>query len=174
LGGIFGLESLAKEPGMNHWTVIEVLTAYIRTHAQKNGVVQVLASRPHTPTEIQAVLTVLGRRQYQKGDEWLDLRNSNLEGADLNSANLAWADLIGADMQRADLSNASFKGAHLMFAHLENAVSMDQTCFKGADLSGAFLTPGDLKGAWWDDSTRFPSGVVPGKPSIPEPDSCAR
>jgi hypothetical protein len=94
----------------------------------------------HKPaTDIQAVLTVLGRRsEYaRKQDEAknrrLDLANTDLRGADLTEAHLERANLMGAYLEGADLVEAHLEGAYLWKAHL-----------KGADLRKAYLEGADL------------------------------
>ncbi len=68
LGGIFSLGRLAKDSPRDHATIMELLTAYVRERAprqdgegqdqQDDGRV---AIRP--ATDIQAILTVIGRRE---------------------------------------------------------------------------------------------------------------
>jgi hypothetical protein len=169
--GILGLEPLAQESGPNHWTAMEVLAIYVRTHAGNVGSFEPLQTRPKPQADVQAVTAVLRRQKRQDGDSWLDLRNTNFAGADLSGADLAWADLAGADLRWIDLSRASLKGAYLKLAHLENA-QLVGTCLNGADLTGAIILPTDFKGAWWDGSTKFPTGIAPGNPTIVEPDNC--
>jgi hypothetical protein len=182
LGGIFGLERLAQEPRMNHWTVMEVLTAYVRTYAPEKDFVP-LQARPAPelrPTQIQAILTVLARREVKKeAGHYLDLRYTRLAGMDLSGANLAYADLYGADLQFVDLRNGSLRGATLTGTHLENA-QLDGTCLnkptvenKETDLSQASYTVDSLEKAWWDNGTSFNPKLHPrGNPAIPEPDYC--
>jgi len=169
--GILSLEPVAQEPGPNHWTAMEVLANYARTHAGNVGSIEPLQYRPKPEADIQAMTAVLRSWKRLEGDSWLDLRNTNLAGADLNGANLAWADLFAANLQWVDLTGASLRGAYLKLAHLENA-QLTGTCLNGADLSGASITPAELKEAWWDGSTKFPTGTTPGSPTIPEPEIC--
>jgi Pentapeptide repeats (8 copies) len=70
---------------------------------------------PQPSPDIQAILTVIGRRvrSFEKENEHLDLSETNLVGAKLvrahlEDAQLSGADLIGADLRRADLSSAPF------------------------------------------------------------------
>jgi Pentapeptide repeats (8 copies) len=94
LGGIYALERIAMDSERDHWPVMEILTAYIREHAP-------WPSHYSPAPDIQAVLTVLGRRArtYGKGeDQRLDLTRT-----DLRRANLARAHLEGAHLTSADL-----------------------------------------------------------------------
>jgi uncharacterized protein YjbI with pentapeptide repeats len=91
--------------------------------------------------DIQAILTVLGRRQqdFEKGkDEYLNLEQTNLSGADLKSANLK-----GAHLQSAYLVTAILENAHLEYANLssspDNIGQSPNWDTAGADLRGADL-----------------------------------
>jgi hypothetical protein len=91
LGAIYALERIAIDSARDHWTIMEILTAYVRQNAPFD------ADRPYVEgekprTDIQAILTVLGRRktgpQRERPDLQLDLSNSRLFGAALSLANL--------------------------------------------------------------------------------------
>jgi len=164
LGGIYALERIAQDSPKDHWTIIEVLTAYVRENSptiegseQTVGKLGSLPTpippgaetkQPHVRADIQAILTVIGRRNvaHDPPDRIVHLPNANLVGADLVGAHLEKADVIGADLRGAFLRVAHLKkadviGADLSGAHLRCA---DLT---GADLSGADLTGADLPGA---------------------------
>ena len=99
LGGIYALERLANDsPDRDYSTIMEVLTAYVRENAPRpQEVISSPASEPSetkTATEpanqelptpladIQAILTVLGRRKKagQAGDVVLDLYQRRIYG----------------------------------------------------------------------------------------------
>jgi hypothetical protein len=96
LGGIYALERIARDSERDHWPIMEILTAYVREHAahvpDKSSYVKLLTKDTHaTPKDIQAILTVVGRRlrTYRKGeDQSLDLHKVHLRGADLRDAYL--------------------------------------------------------------------------------------
>jgi Pentapeptide repeats (8 copies) len=145
LGGIYALERIANESPKDHWPIMEVLTAFVREHANVNAPKKPLPKLedelPSPPLDIQAILTVLGRRDvtYERvGDQSLDLHEADLTGADLSDADLRSAkfietDLTGADLSRAKLGQADFSAAILNGANLENT-----------KLDGAFLMDVDL------------------------------
>lgn len=166
LGAIYALEQLAAESREQHQPSIAVLCAFLRERAawRPDGTP---AGRP--PTDVQAVLTVLGRRTlaHEKGQSYrLDLRRTDLSGADLNGvqfahavlleahlegaslqrAQLGGADLRGACLDNADLVEADLRGADLREAHLEGAYLVDAH-LEGADLGGAHLAGAYLGGA---------------------------
>ncbi len=180
LGGIYALEGIANESKELHWPIMEVLTAYVRENAPIKR--ECVASKEPKPTkpesaeladtprshptgDIQAILTVLGRRdrRYEREGQYLDLTKTDLSGADLSEADLSgavlkWAclyeadlyaaDLHGTDLQFANLTGAgmsggaNLRGAYLSYAHLSKSDLGD------ADLSKADLTDADLSGAW--------------------------
>ena len=77
------------------------------------------------PADIQAILTVISRRErwYGNGeDQRLDLRETDLRGASLNEARLERAFLIGAHFEGANLD-----GAHLTQEQIESASGNDET-----------------------------------------------
>jgi hypothetical protein len=161
LGGIHALERIARDSERDHWPIMEILTAYVREHApwppkppkdtpppqdHPSSEEELAAaarrarrSPPKLAIDIQAILTVLGRRvrSYEKEDQRLniaetDLRRADLRGADprgahleraiLRAANLEWADLTGIHLEGADLTGtyldwAIFRGAHLQGAN---------------------------------------------------------
>jgi hypothetical protein len=81
LGGIYALERIARDSPKDHWTIMEVLTAYVRQHAPSpppakassgldDGKSETSETSPLKPrTDIQAILTVLGRRTVSQGGQ---------------------------------------------------------------------------------------------------------
>src|SRR5262252_3798850 len=148
LGGIYALERIARDsPQTDHWPIMEVLTAYVREHAQWS---EAKLGSEESPDEakpavdIQAVLTVLSRRSqwYQNGElQCLDLRQTDLRRANLPSAHLEGASFGGAHLERANLGGAHLEGAALGGAHLEGANLF------AAHLEGAYLPSAHLERA---------------------------
>jgi hypothetical protein len=138
LGGIYALERIAVDSERDYWPIMEVLTAYVREKE---------ANSPALPlaTDIQAILTVIRRRQwsYEKSDQRLDLHRTDLHGADLREAHLESANLSGADLTGANLT-----GANLTYADLESREeSFSRTELRAANLMGAFLAAANLSDA---------------------------
>jgi uncharacterized protein YjbI with pentapeptide repeats len=101
--------------------------------------------------DIQAVLTVIGRREIRHQESSLDLRNTFLRGAKLVAANLSKADLSQVDLKfsnlsDADLSFANFAGANLHRTQL-NGTNLSSVVLSGSDLSQADLSKANLQGA---------------------------
>jgi hypothetical protein len=174
LGGIYALERIAKESEEDHWPIMEVLTAYVRENTpwsqeppkdtqppkskqlpRKDPPATTTAPLPKLATDIQAVMTVLGRRNifYQLWEMQqlnlgkTDLRGADLRGAWLQEATLADAqlqgtNLFGAQLQRADLSGAQLQEATLVGAQLQGAT------LGRAQLQGVYLLDAQLQGAY--------------------------
>ena len=175
LGGIYALERIARDSDRDHPAVMEVLTAYVRTHAPapveidtEADAVRKSAGPKKSPigADIYAILTVIGRREAKYDKGLIDLSRISLAGADLRELNLRGADLIdadfsGADLRGAHLSGAYLEGAHLNFADLLDAdlrgsylidahltlANLHGADLRGAFLSGAYLSLADLRGA---------------------------
>jgi uncharacterized protein YjbI with pentapeptide repeats len=175
LGGIYALERIARDSETDHGPVIEVLTTFVREQVpvqrqpentpqeekehpdlQKlliekgsyvfQEAVQVRIQAERLRADIQAILTVLGRRTrtYGKGEsQRLNLQFTNLQYADLQGAQLQGARLDGAQLQRANVRGAYLQHTNLAGAKLQNAV-LDQPHLQEADLGWANLQGADL------------------------------
>jgi hypothetical protein len=145
VGGIYALERIMRDSPPDQPTIVEVLTAFVRVHTTGRvtppSPVDVGAERllPAAPADIQAALTVIGRRDPSRdGSRQLDLSYAKLFGADLSDAYLAGADLEGADLTGAIMFRANLTGAHLLSANLSFA-SCRWANFTNADMVSAVL-----------------------------------
>src|SRR5664280_1008352 len=98
LGGIYALERLMRDSSTDQPTIVEVLAAYIRQHAPPASLDEAkTADSPTLPSspdaDVQAALTVLGRRAAVAAENHIDLTGAHLAGAQLG-----WADLTGANL----------------------------------------------------------------------------
>jgi hypothetical protein len=134
VGGIYALERVARDSAKDHPTVMEVLSAFVREHSQEEwpppGLVVIAGTRKPRP-DVQAAITVIGRRNEKRDITPVDLSGVDLRGADLDGLNL----------RTANLSRVNFTGASLEGTGLGRAV------LREADLSGADLRATDLNGA---------------------------
>ncbi len=180
LGAIYALERIARESLDFHWQIMEILCAYIRENGRKpepipDDVRAALSkgdNKSHDDwkaiafwedglkpprADVQAALTVIGRRSerqraHECKDQRLDLRGAGLAMADLSGlrfdrgqfdgAHLEGARLIGAHLEGARLERAHLEGARLIGAHLEGAWLIE------AHLEGASVFRAHLEGAW--------------------------
>ncbi|MDB9452911.1 pentapeptide repeat-containing protein [Dolichospermum circinale CS-541/06] len=170
LGGIYTLERIARDSEPDQWTIMEVLTAFVRQNAP---IIKENESQSPEDQEkflkprisIQACLTVIAERKHPDlENKRLDLTKVNISGFNLYGANLKGANLFGADLREANLAGAVLIGANLISAKLTGAklirANLTEADFRGADLTradltGANLTKADLRGAyrWKPDST---------------------
>jgi hypothetical protein len=176
-GGIYALEGIARDSASDHPTVMEVLTAFIREHSNEQWPLPEHdtdpAPRRETRPDVQAALTVIGRRH-----RGLDIRPIDLSGAGLADAKLPHgAHLVAAKLARADLTRVDLGGADLTEANLTEAIlihavlrpvdltdaeladvkhprgahrvatKLARADLTDADLTGADLTGADLTGA---------------------------
>ena len=158
LGGIYALERIAKDSPKDHWQVMEVLTAYVRENSLWGMYPSVKHSYRKIPSDIQAILTVIGRQnaKYDGPKQRLDLTHTDLRGAILLKANFQGTNLEYANLEGARLGDANLQGANFSEAILKNATLVK------ADLKGAnFLTvrnlrKGQVDQAITDDKTKLP------------------
>lgn len=156
IGGIYALERIANDSPRDGWTIMEVLSSFVRGKQSVKG--QDLDGLPTIRTDSQAALTVINRRQtdLESTSQYLDLSLSNLTEANLvgatldrvklsNSA-LIKADLRGASLNLANLSHANLNGANLTKVQLERA-NLIQSDLSNTNLSSANLHEANLNKA---------------------------
>lgn len=154
LGGIYALERLSNESDKDYWPIMEILAAYIR----QNSSIQICESNKIThismdieanesgknvdsavrniPCDIQAVLTVIGRRKYSHDNgelSYFDLHETYLRGANLDEANFVNAYLEKVNLESAQLHEANFQAAYLKGANFKHSI------LQRANLNGALL-----------------------------------
>ncbi len=148
LGGIYTLQRIMQDSPGDQATVVAVLCAFIRDHANDTR-------SPHAgdgiPADIQAALTGVATRDtvHDGSSTVVDLVSANLAGADLTGAdlvganltgaNLAHAYLVGANLTRADLCDADLSFTDLTNVNLTNA-KVARLNLKDATLTNANFT----------------------------------
>jgi uncharacterized protein YjbI with pentapeptide repeats len=150
LGGIYALEGVMNTSEQYYRPVLEALSAFVRdgTGTEKgNGA---------PATEIQAALTVIGRRKaIATGTPDLahaNIPKADLSGADLSSTNLSGSNLSGADLTVAILNSANLTDADLSSTfqiHITSRIGYSRASRGGraANLTNATLLNADLRGA---------------------------
>jgi len=172
IGGIYALERIARDSPKDHPTVMEVLAAFVRQHsheqlplAESGGKTPERTTRP----DVQAAVTVVGRRDPRHDRQVIDLSYANLVSADLHGAILTGANLTWSDLHTSLLTRANLTGAALTEANLADAIlfganlagaALIEADLRGADLHGADLTSADLDGAIWPEAARVVDGWV--------------
>ncbi|CCI38594.1 pentapeptide repeat-containing protein [Microcystis aeruginosa] len=154
IGGIYSLERIAKDSPKDQWTIMEVLTSYIRKNSPIPSNIEqlepeerqkALEKLPSVSIPVQAALTVIGRRKVendQAGDNLAETTDSNkIKILDLSRTNLREANLILANLNRANLNGANLNRANL------NRANLNRANLNGAELYRAYLNGANLKGA---------------------------
>ena len=110
-GGIYALERISRDSPADHPHVVEALTAFVRDHAPwPPEQPERVTTRPRRPSsDIQAAMTVLGRRDISRDSGDVQIR------------------LSAVDLRRVSLRGGHFEGARLRRAHLEGAHSKGRT-----------------------------------------------
>lgn len=154
---------------------MEILTAYVRKNSSVEAVgnkkvihldmdIQTNESTTSEVSEvnkisldIQAILTVLGRRinlSKNRESNHLNLREASLEGANLIHAHFEWTIFIKTHLEGANLIDAHLESALFAEAHLEKAnlhgAHLEEAFLIRANLEGANLTGTYLKGAYFE------------------------
>jgi hypothetical protein len=88
LGGIYALERIARDSASDHWVVMEVLMAFVREQAPAKTIppnntseerdTQESPPEQKLPLDIQAILTVIGRRIQNGERHRVDLHSSTV------------------------------------------------------------------------------------------------
>ncbi|MGM3306135.1 pentapeptide repeat-containing protein [Anabaena sp. WFMT] len=157
LGGIYTLERIARDSAPDQWTIMEVLTAFVRQNAPF-----IEENESQSPEDqekfqklrisIQACLTVIAERKHPDlENKYLDLTRVNISKFNLSGFNLTGAVLTGAVLTEAylieaDLTGAVLTGAVLTEAYLTEAYLTEAYLIE-ADLTRADLTKAVLTGA---------------------------
>lgn len=166
IGGIYALERVARDSVADHPVVMEVLATFTREHSREPwppGSADPAVTRATRP-DVQAAMTVIGRRTPGRDRDRIDLTGAVLPGAvlfrtDLTRVRLVDANLTGAVLHGADLSQSNLAGVTLTWADLVGA-RLTGTRLLNADLTSAKLANVDLAGAQLDGA-KFPGPDAP-------------
>jgi hypothetical protein len=164
LGGIYSLEHIAQDSSQDEWTIIEVLTAFVRRNRPL-----FLPANNTIDIDIQAALTTISRSAPDKAldHKFLDLSYTHLVRAKLNRAKFKKANLESSNLTRVELRQADLSGANLWNTILEHAdltganltgASLVNTVLTGCNLLGAKgLTPQQVTNAYnWEYASFSP------------------
>jgi Pentapeptide repeats (8 copies) len=170
LGGIYGLERIARDSRRDHEPIMEVLATYIREHApwreptvgeeldgfeaeptaaeldadesaRARRQIERELKRPKPSADVQAALTVIGRRKTAHELEPITI---DLSETDLRAVDLSRAQLENVILNRACLQGAVFSRANLRHAEIRDSALNDAE-FIGADMRNALLIKSDFR-----------------------------
>ncbi len=181
LGGIFALESLARDyPEDYHIQIVELFCAFVRNPTADKQLLLYFEDEdiqekfpPRLRDDVQSIMTAIGRRSVEQmvaeaeRDYRLDFRAAHLVRLELQDPNLTGALLQAADLSHAAIrgngTNAYLKGVSFRGAILNDArfsfVDLSESVFGNAKLHGAMLQNVVLSGV------RFNSGRFSGGPA---------
>jgi hypothetical protein len=169
MGAIYALERIARESEVDHESIMEILTAYVRLHSPRTeeakDINEVNESESvqvtHADPDIQAILDIIGRRSQERVEkeqrrrnlERTDLRHGYFYGANLRDVWFHEADLRGSLFAEAELQGTYFVGADLRDAFfgesrqhgVGGAKNLKGTNFRGANLEGTSFTGVNLE-----------------------------
>jgi hypothetical protein len=187
LGAVYALERISQDSDRDHMQIMEILCVYIRTNAPWDMDTDVpwdpetSMSRKEPRADIQATLTVIGRRapdkialERHKGFV-LDLRDADLRGTDLRDGDFAQAWFWRSNFQFAVLTRTNLKGADLRGANLSYArliktrfdaktdllkTTFDKAFVFDTDFSKTGVTQEQLSQMFASVDTRVPPGLT--------------
>ncbi|MFE9400079.1 pentapeptide repeat-containing protein [Streptomyces flavidovirens] len=176
LGGIYAMQRIMKDSPTYQPAVVDVLSAYVRTHARSSGK-ESAGYKGRPEADVHSAFEVLTRRLPQHDDKAeVDLREAylphiglrgpagpdgttgspqlaeaNLSGAILRDANLARADLrkaylVGTDLEKTDLIRADLSAAQLYNTTLDHG-QLDQAQLREASVVDTSLVNASLQHA---------------------------
>ena len=171
LGGIYGLEQLARESPSEHPAIIDTLAAYVREHAPRqsskcagpSGPIEGMDPQWAPSPDVQTAIDAIGRRDRNNDRQfqYVKLSDTCLRGVQLTQANLSGVEIANSDLRDAifdianleratfnesDIESASFINADLASANFSDC-KLQNTMFGGANMTGAFLDGADLSHA---------------------------
>lgn len=169
VGAIFALEHIARDSTTDRSTVLEVLEAYVRSHAlrQKEEEEEEEGRATYQPqsttADVRAALAVLCCKGLDTSAP-LDLSNVeiaavSLHGAQLESAKLIVTKVYSTDLGRANLRRANLAGADLDGVGLE-AADLAEANLLGCSAHGANLRGANLEGANLHTTSLIGSALV--------------
>ncbi|MEM9032308.1 MAG: pentapeptide repeat-containing protein [Pseudomonadota bacterium] len=167
LGAIYALERIARESRKDHWPIMEVLCAFIRSNPVKaievpeindhlvGGDLQsaldklrdAVEALPSPALDIQAAMDVIGRRTYTQ-IEWEEKNRANELDRSLN--------LSEANLQKINASRGRFEHANFNGADCQGADFSESRCqgasFEDARCRGASFEDARCQGASFEDA----------------------
>ena len=175
LGGIYALERIAKDSEKHYGPIMEVLTAYVREKAPRREE-DIPTAAVKLTTDIQAVLTVIGRRkatEIKRPDDLLDLAHTHLAGVNLEWANLSGLSLFGANLRGANLCGANLFGANLFGADLTMALLIGAENLTAEQVQSAKSCYKAILPDYLPDSVKDLTNLSPDPPVLPRPSGLA-
>jgi hypothetical protein len=173
IGAIFALERIARESRLDHWPIMELLTAFVRHRSPsavpadiqrfKDAQIVRLSRQMRYVRDLRAGVVGLGvseefhQRWGRVGDRWW---NNALTTQDVQAAMTVLGrrtlEYESEETPRLNLRETNLRGLNLAHAHLEGAdlisanlssANLTNSCLCGADLRSTVQDGTDLRGA---------------------------
>jgi uncharacterized protein YjbI with pentapeptide repeats len=148
LGGVYALEQIAIDSSKYHWTIMEILSAFVREKSKKSAL-----EKEKVKEDIQAALTVMARRKIEQDPQGkrinlkqVNMRFIELQEASINGFNLSFANFMYADFSRGDFSNSDLRNSNLSRADFSDAN------FSGSDLRNVDFCKANISGANFNEA----------------------
>lgn len=146
IGGIYALEKIAQDaPKTYHWTIMEILCAFIRNHelSWEKNVTKPEVSIIKKNRDLETALIVIGRRNTKHDPEniVLDLRGTDLSFTNLNNGKYDFSKAIFLDSSLTSVqwNNVVLETVKLYKSNLREAIFI-KCSFKEADLKNTYIS----------------------------------
>jgi uncharacterized protein YjbI with pentapeptide repeats len=149
LGGIYALEQISIDSSKYHWTVVEILSAFVREKSKETSSKKLEKMKE----DMQAALTVMNRRRTEQDPQGkkINLMQVNLKLVEFQAANISGVNLSRSDFTSANFSGADFSNSDLMNSDFSFANFSDVN-FSGSDLRNVKFFRTNLSGADFSNS----------------------
>lgn len=149
LGGIYALEQISIDSSKYHWTIMEILSAFVREKSKETSSKKLEKMKE----DIQAALTVMNRRCAEQDPQGkkINLMQVNLKLVEFQAANISGVNLSRSDFTSANFSGANFSNSDLMNSDFSFANFSDVN-FSGSDLRNVKFFRTNLSGADFSNS----------------------
>jgi uncharacterized protein YjbI with pentapeptide repeats len=137
LGGIYALEQISIDSSKYHWTIMEILSAFVREKSKETS----LKKLEKMKEDMQAALTVMNRRCTEQDPQGkkINLMQVNLKLVEFQAANIS-----GVNLSRSDFTSANFSGSDFSNSDLMNS-DFSYADFSGVNFSGVNFSGSDLR-----------------------------
>ncbi|MWK37798.1 hypothetical protein GEV43_29595 [Actinomadura sp. J1-007] len=147
LGGIYGLERVARESAVDRRSIAEILAAFICYSSMDSAkdLADAHSLREYFP-ERQAAITVLARGESSDLNLYRerDIRVIDLSGADLRKVDIYDLTLSAVNLNSANLEGAFIAGANFSYTDFGSA-NMGRIIANNTDFSGAWFHSANCK-----------------------------
>jgi hypothetical protein len=151
LGAVYALEQIIMDSEGYHWSIVEILSAYVRFRCPLDAPDPV-TTNDNVPIlmkpDVQAALSAIGRRNISRDPpgKRINLASCCILGANLDDASLVNASFFRSSLRGGSMRGTDFEGVDFGFASLDNQEAaganfqdalFTSTKFSGTDMRSA-------------------------------------